>query len=437
MPKSDQLFRPKALERISSPDRLDQLMHVVSAKDWIPIVTLIGLLGAGAAWSVWGSIPTLVNGRGVLLRPSRIVQIQTLGGGRLESFHARIGDTVREGDLLGRVDQPELREKIHENQETLATLRAQDGIKKAAEDRQEKLQQEQDRLERRFLEAQRKNLEAGLADARTLHPALEKRLQSLTKAESLGLTAPSGLDLVTAQSSFRDNAAKISDYTARLEQIDGQLKQLETRFGALVQEHTEASITRQNQISDFENQLSMGGLKLTKSAEIRSANAGTVTEVFAAPGQVLSPGARLISLDIEEGGAQPLSVSYFPVRDGKRIRPGMRIQVTPDTVDRERFGGIVGKVVSVSRLPVTKEGALNTVGNPEIVSALMGDGPYIEVTTQLETDPSTFSGYRWSSSRGPQLKMTSGVTTISRVTIESRAPITYLIPILRESSGVY
>jgi HlyD family secretion protein len=67
----------------------------------------------------------------------------------------------------------------------------------------------------------------------------------------------------------------------------------------------------------------------------------------------------------------------------------------------------------------------------------MGDGAYIEVTTQLETDPSTFSGYRWSSSRGPQLKMTSGVTTISRVSVESRAPITYLIPILRESSGVY
>jgi HlyD family secretion protein len=437
MPKSDQLFRPKALERISSPDRLDQLMHVVSAKDWIPIVTLIGLFGVGVAWSVWGSVPTLVNGRGVLLRPSRIVQIQTLGGGRLESFHARIGDTVREGDLLGRVDQPELREKIHENREFVVTLRAQDGIKKAVEDRQEKLQQEQDRLERRFLEAQRKNLEAGLADARALHPALERRLESLTKAESLGLTAPSGLDLVTAQSSFRDNDARISDYTARLEQIDGQLKQIETRFGVLVQEHTEASIARQNQISDLQNQISMGGLQLTKSAEIRGAYAGTVTEVFAASGQVLAPGARLISLDIEDGGAQPLSVSYFPVRDGKRIRPGMRIQVTPDTVDRERFGGIVGKVLSVSRLPVTKEGAMNTVGNPEIVSALMGDGAYIEVTTQLETDPSTFSGYRWSSSRGPQLKMTSGVTTISRVTVESRAPITYLIPILRESSGVY
>jgi HlyD family secretion protein len=181
----------------------------------------------------------------------------------------------------------------------------------------------------------------------------------------------------------------------------------------------------------------MGSLQLTKSGDIVSRYAGTVTEVFAGSGQVLGPGGRLISLDIEDSGVQPLSVSYFPVRDGKRIRAGMLVQVTPDTVDRERFGGIVGKVVSVSRLPVTREGAVNTIGNPEIVAALLGEGAYVEVTVQLETDPSTASGYRWSSSRGPELKMTSGTTTMARVTVESRAPITYLIPILRESSGVY
>ena len=437
MGKSDQLFRPKALERISSPDRLDQLMRVVSAKDWIPIVALVGLLGSGVVWSLRGSIPTLVNGRGVLVRPRRIVPIQALGGGRLESFHLRIGDTVRKGDLLGRLDQSELGAKIRENQEFLTTLRGQDGVRKAAEDRQEKLQEDQDRLERRFLEAQRKNLEQGLADARALHPFLQRRLESLTQATNQGLMAFAGPEFVAAQSSFRDNDAKIADYTARLEQIDGQLKQIETRFGALVKEHTEASIARQNQISDIQNQIALGHLQLTKSGDILSEYAGTVTEVFAAPGQVLAAGGRLLSLDIEDAGAPPLSVSFFPVRDGKRIQPGMIVQVTPDTVDRERFGGILGKVVSVSRLPVTKEGAVNTVGNPEIVSGLMGDGAYMEVTAQLDVDPSTYSGYRWSSSSGPELKMTSGVTTVSRVTVESRAPITYLIPILRETSGIY
>jgi HlyD family secretion protein len=55
----------------------------------------------------------------------------------------------------------------------------------------------------------------------------------------------------------------------------------------------------------------------------------------------------------------------------------------------------------------------------------------------LETDPVSSSGYRWSSSRGPNIQITAGLTHSTRVTIEGRAPYTYLLPILRESSGVY
>jgi HlyD family secretion protein len=86
---------------------------------------------------------------------------------------------------------------------------------------------------------------------------------------------------------------------------------------------------------------------------------------------------------------------------------------------------------------VTKEGATGTIGNADVVSSLMPSGAYIEVRAELEMDPATKSGYRWSSSRGPDMKITSGLTHATRVTIEGRAPITYLLPILRELTGVY
>ena len=35
------------------------------------------------------------------------------------------------------------------------------------------------------------------------------------------------------------------------------------------------------------------------------------------------------------------------------------------------------------------------------------------------------------------MKVTSGLTHATRVTIEERAPVTYLLPVLRELSGVY
>jgi HlyD family secretion protein len=42
-----------------------------------------------------------------------------------------------------------------------------------------------------------------------------------------------------------------------------------------------------------------------------------------------------------------IALAYFPIKDGKQIKPEMVISITPDTVQRERFGGIIGKVNAV------------------------------------------------------------------------------------------
>jgi HlyD family secretion protein len=139
------------------------------------------------------------------------------------------------------------------------------------------------------------------------------------------------------------------------------------------------------------------------------------------------------------GGANDSSstIAFFPIKDGKQIRSGMSISITPDTVQRERFGGIVGKISDVSALPVTKEGAVSLIGNQEVVASLIGqNGAAIQVNADLINDASTFSGYKWSSSKGPESKITPGTTTSVRVTIEERAPITFVLPILQEFVGI-
>jgi HlyD family secretion protein len=438
MPKpSSDLFRPKALERYSSPDNLDQLMRVVAARDWVPLAVIAGLFVAFFVWCIFGSLPTAVTGRGVLLRPRRVVPVQALGGGRLESLSARVGETIRPGELLARVDQSELRRKIDDDRRFLNTLLMQGRLKTSTLNRQVSLQRQQDALEQKSLEAQRQSLEHGLNDAIAVDPILKKRLESLVQLRQAGLIAEASQEYVQGEISYRDNNAQISDYRAKLEQINSQLKQLETRFAVMGKENLESSTTRENQILDVRSRIAMSELQLSRSGDIVSQYAGQVSEIFAMVGEVLPAGGRLLSLDIEVPATPPLSLSYFPIMDGKKIQPGMDVQITPDTVQRQRFGGIVGKVTSVSALPVTREGANHTIGNPELVQGMMGEGAFIEVTAQLTTDPSTFSGYRWSSSKGPQLKMSSGLTTMSRVTVERRAPITYLFPILREASGVY
>ena len=435
---NEHLFREKAISKMTSPDNLDRLMRVVRPKDWIPLATIGGLLAVGCAWAVAGNISTKIAGRGVLLGPRRVVSVQALGGGRLDVLNVRPGDAVKKGDLLARVDQSEVRRRTQDDRQLLLILEVHDKTKSASQDQQNSLQKQQDELERNFLKAQRQSLERSLADTQALSESLQRRYQSMQELRKAGLMAAIAPDVIQSEQAWRDNQAKILDYKARLDQIEAQAKQLETRFSTLQRENLEATTARQTQMTELRARIGQGELQVSRSGDVISDYSGRVVEVFSAAGQVLPAGGALLALETQDADGPLVGHLYFPVSEGRKIEPGMSIQITPENVERERFGGILGKVTAVSALPVTREGVLRTVGNAELVHEIMGDeGASVEVTAALDADPSMFSAYRWSSSRGPDIKISSGLTVQGRVTIEGRAPATYLIPLLREASGIY
>jgi len=106
-------------------------------------------------------------------------------------------------------------------------------------------------------------------------------------------------------------------------------------------------------------------------------------------------------------------------------------------VKREEYGGLVGDVTQVSAYLVSVVGALNVVNNEILAQHLTAEGRSIEVAIALARDPSRPDGCRWSGSRGPELPITAGTTGTVRVTLEERAPITFLLPILRQASGLH
>jgi HlyD family secretion protein len=431
------LFRAETLERLSSLDELEGLMPVARASDWLLIAVTGVLLGLLVLWSIVGRVPTIVTGRGVILRPRQVMEAQTMVAGRILSLRVHSSDRVREGDLIATIDQSDIMKRIQENRRNASVLEEQDRRKNAADQQQTALQTQQDGMERSGLETQRAALRKNLADAESLRPVLESHAEANRKLIKVGLLGFAAKDVADSESAVRDNNAKIADYTTRLGQIDAQLQQIETRGATLSRQILDQSLARRNDIEQVRRTIAIDEFQIRKDGSVRSQYSGRVVEVMAAAGQVMPAGGRLLTLEVEDAGVGLLSISYFPVRDGKRIHPGMRLQVTPDTVERERFGGILGTVSSVSPVPVTKDGATATIGNSEVVQNLMPGGGYIEVRAQLEPDLSTASGYRWSSSRGPDMKVTAGLTHSTRVTIEGRAPVTYLLPILRELSGVY
>jgi HlyD family secretion protein len=141
------LFRKESLERLSSPERLDQLMQVVSPKSWLPLIALGSLVGSAVIWSIYGRIPIIIEGRGVLIYPSKVVPLQSKSSGQLLALNVKVGDVVKKGQVLATIDQIELRKQLQQQRTKLAELESQD--KAAGSLQQLRLEQDKRSLQQR------------------------------------------------------------------------------------------------------------------------------------------------------------------------------------------------------------------------------------------------------------------------------------------------
>ncbi|MFN3414569.1 MAG: NHLP bacteriocin system secretion protein, partial [Thermoanaerobaculum sp.] len=69
------LFRKKALERLSSPERLDELMQVTSPVGWLALGGLGFAILAAIVWGIIGSIAVKVDGKGILMRGGSVFEV--------------------------------------------------------------------------------------------------------------------------------------------------------------------------------------------------------------------------------------------------------------------------------------------------------------------------------------------------------------------------
>jgi HlyD family secretion protein len=472
------IFRQQALDRLSDPERLDQLMQVVSPKDWLPLGALAVFGALGILWSVFGNIPITVTGKGVLINPRQVIQFQSPISGQLQSLNVRDGQCVKKDDILGIIDPSEQKQQLQQQQDKLVQLNQQ-------AQKTTLLRQQRTQLEREAIIAERTSLKQRLQDAQKLTPRIKDEglnsiyqqrrsqkqrlkdaqeltlilLQRLAKQRSLQKQgAISEEQVLQAEQEYRQTHQNILEIQAQLQQsrvqetelqqkyleslnnitqINVDLEKLDISSKQLEQNNLEATNTEKNQIQELKQAIARFQKEVADNSTIKSPHAGCIVELSATVGEYLNPGTRLGRLQTTGSAREMMSVTYFTVEDGKKIRPGMQILITPDTVKRTRFGGIVGEINDLSPFAVTSEGATSVVGNSEVVQKLMGEGGgKIEAIAQLKLDSKTFSGYKWSSSNGPKLAISPGTTTTVRVIVEERSPITFILPILREWSGI-
>lgn len=90
---AQELFRKKSLDKIKSPDSLNDYIRITNPGVWILLVAIIVLLIGTCIWGIFGNIETTVSApgevqQGILtctVTPEQIIKIQTGMTVRLES----------------------------------------------------------------------------------------------------------------------------------------------------------------------------------------------------------------------------------------------------------------------------------------------------------------------------------------------------------------
>jgi len=472
------IFRDEALEELSSPERLDKLIKVIGPMTWVPLITLGSLIGVGLVWSIWGRIPITVRGKGILVQPRRVVSFQSPISGQLESFAVSVGDCVEKGEQIAKIDPIGLKQKLELTQTKLTQLQEQAAQSQALRTRQLDLEKQAIASAKRSMTEslqniqtlapvvrernlaaiakQRSSLQQQLNHKRSLAPVLAEQWQVRQVLAKEGALAKE--TILEAEQQYLQVLDEISGLEASLEQLDAEETAIEQQYLTNLnniseiqaslqdlaaqqtqseQQALENANSKKNQIQATEREIAQLQQQIRSNSRILSPQSGCVLETTVTAGQVVSTGTALGTLSSDLPDTQPIGITYFPVKDGKKIKAGMEIQITPDTVKRTRFGSIIGNVTSVSNFPVTTEGVASTLGNLEVARALVPQGsPQMEIRAMLELDESTPSGYKWSSSSGPPLTISDGTTITAIAKIEERAPITFLLPILREWTGI-
>jgi HlyD family secretion protein len=449
-------FRQKSLERLSSPERLDQLLSIVDRKSWLPLTALGLLVTAVVVWSIVGRIPVTVQGHGILVYPRNVVEVQPHGEGRLTDIDLAVGDHVEAGDVIGRVEQPGLAKQLEllraKMEQLTALAQATEILELTASEPggadeevgvEGHIRTSQSNAERLYesaiaaLDDEREILARQLVHAEdqveSRRRAYERHLE-LHQAEIL-----SEQDVVEAWNQYLDSQARRAAIETRRVELSTRELEINDQYMSRLQRLADLRLELQGheqQIAETRREIARVEQRLTTEGSIVAERSGTVIEVNAIPGQHVQRGDRLAAINADGHELDLLSVTYFTVRDGKRLEQGQPIQVTPDTVERERFGGIVGEVTRVSQLPVSLAEAQAVIGNREIAESLVTGGYRMQVYARLDRDADAPGRFRWSSSRGPEDEISVGTTTTARVTVDNRSPISFVLPSLKKSAGI-
>lgn len=414
-----QIFRQTSLDQLSTPEQLDQVMHVTSSAAWVALTALFALVTAGLVWSFIGTVPVKVTGRGILISPGGVLDVISSSQGRITRFLVVPGDWVESGTVVAHVAQPDIESQLDVARAEAAE--AQNQLRRIMD-----FQQRERAAQGSFLAQKR----AVLAQERSF---LEDRLKWLSEREIVDaeLTAKG----LIARNRVVDTKIEINTTKEKAARAANEIKRLDLEESNLALLKEKEQVEQKLKIAGIQRKQETTQDALKRKGELISPYSGRIVEFKVNAGEVIESGRALFSMlpqaNSDRHRTDLVAELYVRPEDGKKVQPGMMVQISPSTVKREEYGFMEGTVTEVATIPSTEEGMLRKLKNKQLAQQLSGGGAPFEVAVRLSLDPRSRNGFKWSSSTGPETEINPGTLAEGTITVRRVHIIGLLIPLFQ------
>lgn len=413
------LFRKVALERLSSPDRLDAMLGL-NRPQWPLVWAALAMAAVTTAyWGLEGRLPQKVIGRCILTSPGGVAEITAVASGTVSDLSLKVGDRVRAGQQIARIVRSDLFEQIAQARARLAELeRRQNEINSFA-----RISSDQSRNDRA---AQQSTIEAQSRLAADRASVLERRI-----VVERGLFAQG---LITRQA-LLDTEQEHSAAILERERLLDRSKQLALQFDEDERQRSRERTSIQFQVNETRRNLEALLDIERQTAPVVTPYAGIVIEVKAHNGVSVGFGAALIQIErIDTEGATLEAAVYVPGGEGKLLASGMPVDIVPDNVKRQEFGFIRGRIALVSEYPASLPGMRMLVQNDNLLRELSGARSTIFARASL--DRRADGGFSWSAAASTPPAVRSGTLCQAEITVAEKRPVDLVMPTLRRWIGI-
>ncbi|MBF0306355.1 MAG: NHLP bacteriocin system secretion protein [Alphaproteobacteria bacterium] len=414
-----EIFRKTALDRHVAPEPTDRRVALVG-RGSVAALVFVGLgLAVALAWGILGRIPTYATAEGILVeRGGALSTVEAPGAGVVTRLIPALGDTVKRGQVLALLERGDTeqrvanaRESVEERNTALERLRAQ--IATVRE------------VRRASAEARRKALDDQLVAARRRADLLRQQVADNEELAAKG---------VVARRSVQQTRADQLDSLGEVARINSQASELDYQEQEFAAQQQQRILDAEFALEEAHHQLKEIESQARFASEVRATADGRLIEAATQAGESVVTGQTLFVLERAGEGLEALL--FVPPRQGKLIAAVQPANIEPSHAKREEFGVVLGDTEWVSEFPSTPPGMKAVLRNDDLVRAFSKDGAPFAARVKLRRDPQTTNGFAWSSRRGAEMTLSPGTLVKAEVTVREQAPITLMLPLLRELSGL-